>query len=71
MKKVLNFIGNFFLFIILLPLNIFKYFNLFFYYVIKLLLRESPEKAEKRTGQRTISAHTGSHVYRRSAGNGS
>ena len=48
MKKVLNFIGNFFLFIILLPLNIFKYFNLFFYYVIKLLLRESPEKAEKR-----------------------
>lgn len=48
MKKVLNFIGDFLLFIILLPLNIFKYFNLFFYYIIKLLLKESPEKAEKR-----------------------
>ncbi len=47
-KSILNTICNIFLFIILLPLNIFKYFNLFFYYLIKLALRESPEKKQKR-----------------------
>ena len=36
------------LFIITLPFNIFKYLNLGFYYIIKLLLRESPEKQKER-----------------------
>ena len=37
-----------FIFIITLPFQIFKYLNLGFYYVIKLLLRESPEKQKQR-----------------------
>lgn len=47
-KKILDIVYEIFLFIILLPFNIFKYLNLFFYYLIKLALRESPEKKAKR-----------------------
>lgn len=47
-KKFFTIIYNIFMFIILLPLNIVKYFNLFFYYIIKLALKESPEKKQKR-----------------------
>ena len=48
MKKILNSIYNVFIFIITLPFNLFKYANLAFYYIIKLLLKESPEKARAR-----------------------
>ena len=48
MKKVLNTIGDGLVFIITLPFNIFKYLNLGFYYIIKLMLRESPEKRQAR-----------------------
>lgn len=47
-KKIFIAIYNVFLFIILLPLNIVKYFNLFFYYIIKLAVNETPEKRERR-----------------------
>ena len=48
LKKILIGIYNIFIFIITLPFNIFKYANLAFYYIIKLLLRESPEKKKQR-----------------------
>ena len=47
-KKIFVSIYNVFIFIITLPFNIFKYLNLGFYYIIKLLLRESPEKKKQR-----------------------
>ena len=47
-KKIFVSIYNIFIFIITLPFNIFKYLNLGFYYIIKLLLRESPEKKKQR-----------------------
>ena len=47
-KKIFVGIYNIFLFIITLPFNIFKYLNLGFYYIIKLLLRETPEKQKAR-----------------------
>lgn len=37
-----------FLFVILLPFNIFKYANLFVYYVMKWMIRETPEKQKQR-----------------------
>ena len=48
MKKVLSGLYNGFIFIITLPFNLFKYLNLGFYYIIKLLLRESHEKKKQR-----------------------
>ena len=52
MKKILKSIGDviykIFLFIILLPFNIFKYMNLFIYYLMKLMIKESPEKRKQR-----------------------
>lgn len=47
-KKILNVIYNIFLFIILLPFNMVKYLNLGFYYLLKLMIRESPEKKKAR-----------------------
>ena len=48
MKKILTGIYEGFIFIITLPFNLFKYANLGFYYVIKLLLRETPEETKQR-----------------------
>ncbi len=48
LKKIMKTIYNVFLFIILLPFNMFKYLNLSFYYILKLMVRESPEKKKKR-----------------------
>lgn len=48
MKKVLKGLENGAIFVLTLPFNIFKYGNLAFYYFIKLLLRESPEKKQAR-----------------------
>ena len=47
-KKILVAIGDVFVFIITIPFKIFKYLNLGFYYIIKLLLRETPEKQKER-----------------------
>lgn len=47
-KKILEKIGDFFVFIITIPFNLFKYLNLGFYYIIRLLLRESPEEKKER-----------------------
>ena len=47
-KKIFIAIGDVFVFIITIPFKIFKYLNLGFYYIIKLLLRESPEKQKER-----------------------
>lgn len=47
-KKFLTTIYNAFLFIILLPFNLFKYLNLFVYYIMKLMIKESPEKRKQR-----------------------
>ncbi len=48
MKKILTSLYDGFIFIITLPFNLFKYANLAFYYVIKILLKESPEKEKIR-----------------------
>ena len=48
LKKIFAMIGNGILFIITLPFNIFKYLNLGFYYIVKLLLRETPEMQKAR-----------------------
>ena len=48
LKKVFLSIGDVLIFIITIPFKIFKYLNLGFYYIIKLLLRESPEKQKAR-----------------------
>lgn len=47
-KKILTIIYNIFLFIILLPFNLFKYLNLFIYYMMKLMIKETPEKMAQR-----------------------
>ena len=47
-KKFFNIVLDILLFIIMIPFNIIKYLNLGFYYIIKLLLRESPEKKKER-----------------------
>lgn len=47
-KKIFVGIYNIFLFIILLPFNLFKYMNLFIYYVMKWMIRETPEKQKQR-----------------------
>ena len=47
-KKFFNIVLDIPLFIIMIPFNIIKYLNLGFYYIIKLLLRESPEKKKER-----------------------
>ena len=48
MKKVLTGIYNGFIFIITLPFNLIKYLNLAFFYIIKLILKEDPEKKKAR-----------------------
>lgn len=47
-KKIFVGIYNLFLFIILLPFNLFKYLNLSVYYIMKWMVRESPEKKKQR-----------------------
>ena len=47
-SKFFQGVYNVFLFIILLPFNIFKYANLFIYYVMKWMIRETPEKQKQR-----------------------
>ena len=47
-KSIFAVIGDILIFIITIPFNLFKYLNLGFYYIIKLLLRESPEKQKIR-----------------------
>ena len=47
-KNIFSVLLDVFIFIITIPFNIFKYLNLGFYYIIKLMLRESPEKAQAR-----------------------
>ncbi len=48
LKKIFIGIYNVFLFIILLPFNLFKYLNLFIYYMMKWMIRETPEKRKQR-----------------------
>lgn len=47
-KKILTAIGDFFIFVITIPFKLFKYLNLGFYYIIRLLLRETPEQKKER-----------------------
>ena len=47
-EKILNFLFEKLIFILTLPFNIFKYWNLAFYYIIKMLIKESPEKKKQR-----------------------
>ena len=47
-KKILTAIGDFFIFDITIPFKLFKYLNLGFYYIIRLLLRETPEQKKER-----------------------
>ena len=47
-SKFFQGVYNVFLFIILLPFNIFKYANLFIYYIMKWMIRETPEKQKQR-----------------------
>ena len=51
---VFGMIGEALLFIITLPFNLFKYLNLAFYYIIKLFLKESPEKQKAREEKEKI-----------------
>ena len=48
MKKISKGLEDGIIFVLTLPFNIFKYANLAFYYFIKLLLKESPEKKQAR-----------------------
>lgn len=47
-KNIFTILFDGIIFILTLPFNIFKYLNLGFYYIIKLMLKESPEKAKAR-----------------------
>ena len=47
-SRIAYWISNGLLFIVLLPFNLFKYLNLGFYYILKLMIRETPEKEKQR-----------------------
>ena len=51
-EKIGRGISNGLLFIVLLPFNLFKYLNLAFYYIMKLMIRESPEKEKQRRNRK-------------------
>ena len=47
-SKIVSWISNGLLFVVLLPFNLFKYLNLGFYYIMKWMIRETPEKEKQR-----------------------
>ena len=47
-SKIISWISDGLLFIVLLPFNLFKYLNLGFYYIMKWMIRETPEKEKQR-----------------------
>ena len=47
-SKFLTSLNNVFLFIILFPFHMFRYFNIALIYILKLMLRETPEKRQQR-----------------------
>ncbi len=54
LKKIGKVIYNILLFILLLPFNLVKYLNLSIYYIMKFLIRESPEKKKQREEREKI-----------------
>ena len=47
-SNFLTSLNNVFLFIILFPFHMFRYFNIALIYILKLMLRETPEKRQQR-----------------------